>query len=158
MAEVEHQAVWTLGAPTWGRALVSDPPLPMTDSVLVSMRVCVFAGCTRLGASSCERPTLSAACPRLGASSFERPLAATPDLFPAVGEDPETDFYESHWSCGTEGDCFLNNEDMLPSKKKIRENTDNPPSSHEAVTPVRIRLRKKHPPKSSASHKTITSQ
>ena len=76
------------------------------------------AGCPRLGASSCEQPTMDAGCPRLGASSLEQPFATTPDLFPAVGEDPEADFYEPHWSCGTEGDYALNDDDVSPSMNK----------------------------------------
>ena len=98
------------------------------------------------GASSLERPNMRAGCSRLGASSFERPSAANPDLFPMVGEDPEADFSESHWPSGTDGDCALNKREELSSTKCSSENTDNPHSPQETVPPPLKRLRNKNTP------------
>ena len=106
-----------------------------------------------LGASSGERPNLRDGCPPAGASSFVRPYwhaeqssAADPDLFPMVGEDPEADFFESHWPNRTDGDCALNKQEVLSLTKCSSENTDNPHSSREIIPPPLKRLRKKTTP------------
>ncbi len=118
----------TPGAPAWGASSCERP----------IMR----AGCPQAGASSCERPHMRAGCPLLGASSFERPVAANPDLFPAIGEDPEAGFFESHWPSGTDGDCIKTKREKLSC---LNENTDDPQFPQETVPLPLKRLRKNTP-------------
>ncbi len=53
-----------------------------------------------------------------GASSHEQPPAAVPDFFPAVGEDPEADYYEPDRLLVTEEDYTPDADTEPPSAKK----------------------------------------
>ena len=81
-----------------------------------------------------------------GASSHEQPPAAVSDFFPAVGEDPEADYYEPDRLLVTEEDYAPDADTEPPSAKKIRASAEFSPPPRDTVIPVRRRIRNKSTP------------
>ena len=59
-----------------------------------------------------------------GASSHEQPPATVSDVFPAVGEDPEADYYEPDRLLVTEEDYTPDADTEPPSAEKIRTSAE----------------------------------